>query len=75
MAALTTVPASRFESNVYGSRSAAKSAKPIMAPAHWNSLPCHRDPQALLRGDQVVEILGGLVDVQLDPIDRPGEVA
>ena len=38
-------------------------------------LPRHRDPQALLRADQVVHVLGRLVDVELDPVDPPTELA
>ena len=36
-------------------------------------LPRHRDAQELVRADQVVDVLGGLVDVDLDPADPPGE--
>ena len=37
-------------------------------------LTCHRDSEKLLRGDEVVEVLGGLVDVDLDPMHRTGEL-
>jgi hypothetical protein len=38
-------------------------------------LPGQRDPQPLLGCDQVVEVFGGLVDVELDPPDAAGEPA
>src|SRR5262245_17506084 len=38
-------------------------------------LPRHRDAEALLRADQVVEVLGRLVDVDLHPVDAAGEPA
>ena len=36
-------------------------------------LPRHRDPQALLGADQVILVVDA--DVELDPLDRPGEPA
>ena len=38
-------------------------------------LACHRDLEAFVGGDQVVEVLGGGVDVDLDPFDGSGEAA
>src|SRR5687768_4564059 len=38
-------------------------------------LPGHRDPETLLRANQVVCIVGALVDVDLDPLDTSGELA
>jgi hypothetical protein len=38
-------------------------------------LACHRDLEAFVGGDQVVEIFGGVGDVELDPLDGTGEVA
>ena len=34
-------------------------------------LPSHRDPEPLVRCDQVVDVLGLLVKVDLDPRTRP----
>jgi hypothetical protein len=39
------------------------------------SLPGHRDPVALLGGDEVVVVVGVLPEVDLDPVDAPGEGA
>ena len=37
------------------------------------SLPCHHDAQAFLGRDEVVEVLCGFGDVELDPADPSGE--
>src|SRR6478736_1036472 len=51
-------------------RSPRRSARPPRG-----SLLRHRDPQALLGRDEVIEVLGRLRDVDLDPLDGPGEAA
>src|SRR4030095_6428612 len=50
---------------------AARISRPVIASNTVAPLlPSHRDPEPLLRRDQVVEILGSLVEVDLHP--RPG---
>jgi len=44
-------------------------------PTASRSLLRHRDLQALLGRDEVIEVLGRLRDVDLDPLDGAGEVA
>ena len=39
-----------------------------LRPAEPALLPGHRDPEELLRADQVVGVLGGGVDVELHPL-------
>src|SRR5262249_30626147 len=50
-----------------------RSAEPTRRAAAL--LARHRDPQPLLRGDQVVGVLGVLAEVDLDPVDRAREPA
>ena len=54
-------------------RPARTSRRPAASPSSRRRvrvlLARHRDAQALLRTDQVVEILGGFVDVDLHPHD------
>src|SRR4051812_38425469 len=44
------------------------------AVPYGRSLACHRDPPTLIRSDQVIEVLGVVVDVDLHPLHRAGEL-